>query len=917
MSYLTICIEFVNPNIAMGHIKDARACYTTSDTVPPFGENFVLYPGRKRNPLDTGRSNVTVYDNVIIEDSLSDLSFDQGIHTFSTFENPQTFSFQVVDFDNAYNYITKTQKLSGRVLVKYSTEDSDYPVALLDLYSVTVSNGIATFECDSVSSWNDNQISGNVFYGDIQNKELKKSYTETLQIYPNPIAVRKVEDGRFPEQYVVGAQGVPSITIYDVIAYNTVYKNCSSNTWRIYLDLPYDIFNSDVVNLSNHSGKTIKVAVVDGKGVGSSYFGKLHLDINGNQLLGYYIEFDMNFSDSPEIETFTRNYFDKEIVVSKIDSSTHVELFFEYNVYDMESLDISDINDISIIDDQGFLRNIPSTLLVFEDGKLKIPTGSTITYKACIPLRLKDFTTSVNSSVGYLFNGDPVNPIGSNIITTAQADTIINDYNTDTFVGTQMNNAYNIGSYLFYTFDIGDVDSNLSIYRNAKKYVLNGKLEAVSLAGSINLGVKYRWFDKDSSGIDVPFEYDSTNTAIDYPVKTFVGTDKRWFTLNRDVINKTYTGIVSGGEDYISNKIELNISEDSDELRSLGLFIFQNGLGVHNIRLYDLNICAEFSYKISEGSKIYVSLKGTHPKAGLTDLGEIIADLYTSAVNGAATAVSQTQMGTASFVNTFSNSRKAIADLISESPYCLHEQVSNGMDGTDFYYYKSLIPSPTWQYTSFAIENLPIIDVKSVVINDDWVNTIRLTSGDSYYQLGTNTEDGALFRDSNSSWYITNTNEYNLATSKSFNSDGVIKNIEKELKYIVHPNSLTYQTDVFGRPFGTTMIPFGKSYKCKFTAPLNADILFLIFNTYAGGRFIITSHPALFNNSQCVMRINKMDVSFQEQTVDFECFIYEIRDNPEEANFTLWFDSPFQDYTDKIQDNMNNGNDADWYVGAF
>lgn len=912
MSYLTICIEFVNPNIAMGHIKDARACYTTSDTVPPFGENFVLYPGRKRNPLDTGRSNVTVYDNVIIEDSLSDLSFDQGINTFSTFENPQTFSFQVVDFDNAYNYITKTQKLSGRVLVKYSTEDSDYPVALLDLYSVTVSNGIATFECDSVSSWNDNQISGNVFYGDIQNKELKKSYTETLQIYPNPIAVRKVEDGRFPEQYVVGAPLVPSITIYEVIAYNTVYKNCSSNTWRIYLDLPYDIFNSDVVNLSNHSGKTIKVAVVDGKGVGSSYFGKLHLDINGNQLLGYYIEFDMNFRDSPEIETFTRNYFDKEIVVSKIDSSTHVELFFEYNVYDMESLDISDINDISIIDDQGVLRNIPSTLLVFEDGKLKIPTGSTITYKAEVPLIL-DYSSANLYSGDYTDEGSP--------LSIAEANAIVNDHNSNTFVGSRFIGIPGESNYMFYDFKIGDIASNLSKFKNADKYVLNGKIESVPTEGSQELSFHYRWFDNNELPARSPFEYTVDNQPVNHPIKAFTNSDGKWYTLNRTFINATYSGNVSGGENYTANQIELDLTEDSDEIKSLGLFIVHLPLPLigskSNIRLYDLNICAEFSYKISEGSKIYISLKGTHPKAGLTDLGEIIADLYTSAVNGAATAVSQTQMGTASFVNTFSNSRKAIADLISESPYCLHEQVSNGMDGTDFYYYKSLIPSPTWQYTSFAIENLPIIDVKSVVINDDWVNTIRLTSGDSYYQLGTNTEDGALFRDPNNSWYITNTNEYNLATSKSFNSDGVIKNIDKELKYIVHPNSLAYQTDVFGRPFGTTMIPFGKSYKCKFTAPLNADILFLIFNTYAGGRFIITSHPALFNNSQCVMRINKMDVSFQEQTVDFECFIYEIRDNPEEANFTLWFDSPFQDYTDKIQDNMNNGNDADWYVGAF
>jgi hypothetical protein len=60
-----------------------------------------------------------------------------------------------------------------------------------------------------------------------------------------------------------------------------------------------------------------------------------------------------------------------------------------------------------------------------------------------------------------------------------------------------------------------------------------------------------------------------------------------------------------------------------------------------------------------------------------------------------------------------------------------------------------------------------------------------------------------------------------------------------------------------------------------------------------------------------------MDINFQEQIVEFECFIYEIRDNIEEGSFTLWFDSPFVDYVDKIQDQLNNGNDDDWYVGIF
>jgi hypothetical protein len=251
--------------------------------------------------------------------------------------------------------------------------------------------------------------------------------------------------------------------------------------------------------------------------------------------------------------------------------------------------------------------------------------------------------------------------------------------------------------------------------------------------------------------------------------------------------------------------------------------------------------------------------------------------------------------------------------LASESPYSLYEKVNETISGSDILYKKELIPSHTWQYSIMGLENLPIIDIKSVSINEEWINTIKITSGDSFYQLGKFTEP---YRDTNTEWIITNSGPYNIDAAGSYINDGVIKNINKELKYIVDPNTLVYHIDDLGRPLGTTRIPFGKTYKCKFTSPLNIDILYLIHSN-SQLRFLITSHPELFNNSTCVMRINKMDINFQEQVVEFECFIYEIRSNSNQVDFTLWFDSPFQDYTDKIQDNMNNGNDGDWYVGIL
>lgn len=910
MAHLTICIEFSNPNVVMGHIKDSRVCYATSNTGGLFPKNFVLYTGRKKNPNDTSRGSVKVYENVIIEDTLSELSFDQGIKIFSSFENPQTFKFQIVDFDGAYNYITKNQSLSGRILLQYSIENSEYTIALLDLYSVTVSNGIVTFECDSVSSWNDDTTTTNVFYGDIVNKKLENKTTESFEIYNKPIAVRKIDDGRLPAVFEYIPQGSSTTISADTFkAYNTIYKKTALDTWIMYLDIIDNPLDASQNLLRSYIDKQVTASIVDGKGIGSTYIGTLIQTYDqGITTLGYAIEFDLAKQDGPEIEEIT--YVNGNPVVPKIDISTHIKLIIDYTVYDIGSLDISNIESIQIKNDLDKFVSLPKSLIIFENGKLKIPNNYQLNYTASIPLHLEDFTTSVVSNFDNLYDSS------SNQLTIPQAESIINDNNTDTYISTYITNAYGVGSYLYFTFSIGDSTSNLSMFKNAVKYVLSGKLEVVNTVGEINYDVKYRWFDNNTN--NVPFEYTDTNLPAEYPVTTLNTSNKQWYTLNRYVINRTYTGNVSGNENYYVNKVELTVSEDSDELRTLGLYVFNRAGGASTLRLYEMNICAEFSYKLSNTSDLYLTLNNTHPKANIKDLGYIIADIYTSATNGEAssTLVRNTTMGAASFINTFTNKRKAISELISESPYCLHEQAGRAMEGTDFFYYKALIPSHTWQYSSLSLENLPIIDVKSVSVNDDWINTIRLTSGDTYYQLGKNTEDGEFFRDTNSEWLIINSDKYNLKTSESFNNDGALKNNKKELKYITNPNSLVYQTDVFGRPYGTTMIPYGKNWKTKFTVPLNIDIVFNLRSFYID-RFIITSHPELFNNSTCVMRINKMDINFQEQIVEFECFIYEIRANPEQIDFTLWFDSPFQDFTDKIQDNMNNGNDSDWYVGVF
>lgn len=921
MAYLTICIEFSNPNVVMGHIKDSRVCYSTSNNGGLFPKNFVLYTGRKKNPAATGRGSVKVYENVIIEDTLSELSFDQGIKTFSTFENPQTFKFQIIDFDGAYNYITKNQSLSGRILLQYTIENSEYTIALLDLYSVTVSNGIVTFECDSVSSWNDDTTTTNVFYGDIVNKKLENKTTESFEIYNKPIAVRKVDDFRLPEVFVYIPQGSSTTITADTFeAFKTIYKKAASNIWVMYLDIKDNPLDPSQNLLRSYVNKQVTASIVDGKGVGSTYIGTLIQTYDqGITTLGYAIEFDLVKQDGPELEDVT--YVTGNPIVPKIDISTHIKLIVDYTVYDIGSIDISNIESIQIKNDLDKFVSIPKNLVIFENGKLKIPNNYELNYKVSIPLHLEDFTTSTPSNLAKLYNGDRT---GSNEIDISTAESIINDSNTDTFVSTIMGPEFNSGGYLFYTFSIGDESSNLSMFKNADRYVLNGKLQSVRVTGEYNsnLNVSYKWFDNTDVGDNIPFEYSIDNKEIYYPITDFTLTDNKWYTLNRYVINRTYTGTVSGDESYIGNNNELTIGEDSDELRTLGLYIFRNdpsiSNNIYNIRLYEMNICAEFSYKLSNSSDLYITLNNTHPKANIKDLGDIIADIYTSATNGEAssTLVRNTTMGEASFINTFTNKRKAISELISESPYCLHEQTGSGMEGTDFFYYKALIPSHTWQYSSLSLENLPIIDVKSVSVNDDWINTIRLTSGDTYYQLGKNTEDGEFFRDTNSEWLIINSDKYNIKTSESFNNDGVIKNVEKELKYITNPNSLVYNVDVFGRPYGTTMIPYGKNYKTKFTVPLNIDIVFNL-RSFFNDRFIITSHPELFNNSTCVMRINKMDINFQDQIVEFECLIYEIISNPEQIDFTLWFDSPFQDFTDKIQDNMNNGNDGDWYVGVF
>jgi hypothetical protein len=295
-------------------------------------------------------------------------------------------------------------------------------LGLLDLYAVTVNNGIVTFECDSVSSWSDLTTTKDIFYGKIVDKELSNGYNETFKIYNTPIAIRKVEDYRFPDAYVYSPPGQPFvISATSYTAYNTVYKKASENLWIMYLEIVDNAFDTEQTLLRQYIGKQVTATIVDGKGVGSKYIGTLiNVYDQGITSVGYGIEFDLKQQDGPELENVTSppgiNVLGFDLTISKIDSSSHIQIGVDYTVYEIGDVDSSDISSIKLKNDNGDLVSIPSNIIIFEDNKIKIPNDYLLNYKVSIPLNLEDFTTSTQSTVGYLYNGDVAMPIGSNQI---------------------------------------------------------------------------------------------------------------------------------------------------------------------------------------------------------------------------------------------------------------------------------------------------------------------------------------------------------------------------------------------------------------------------------------------------------------------------------------------------------------------
>lgn len=881
MAYLTISIEFANSKIAFGHIKDSRVSYTTRNAA--FPKNFVLYPGRWVG--SNGRGTFNAIPDVLIEDSIGELSIDSGIQYFSALDYKQ-FSFSIVD-DGTYKFLTKNQNLSGRVLITYTTEselvglDTEYPISILDLYSVVYDNGIVKFDCDTVSSWDDNSDNEVSIYGNITNKKLEKLDPENILLWPVPISLKDVYDGRFQN---------------DNFAFNTNYKKTSSKLCRIRLDLK-ESFTPEYDLIKQYVDKFVKIECVDGKGVGKKYSGKLTRIILPLESTMYYaLEFPFNLSSLPDVEELSSDNF-----VLVHDSSSNFKISSDYVVYSVGDISLSDIESLKFTNSDGLQISIPPSSVILENGKLKIPNDYELNYKAEIPLTLTDFTSTSQSTVANLYDGDFD---FTNQISIDQANSIINDHNSNTFVGTLINNSYGIGSYCFFTFEIGNSESNLSLYKNASKYVLNGKVE-LEPTGSQNVQMAYKWLD--IAGTNDPFEFNSSNVAISYPIKTFTASDTKWYTLNRYSINETYTGTISGGENYLKDKIELSLTEDSDEVKKLAIFFYVNANATSKVRLYDLNICSEFSYKFNSSSELFISLKNTHPGASISDISEIIAAEYGKKTEQPTVSP---LLGSASGIITGSNSRKILQELISETPCSFSEKIDSNLINGDFYYFRFLKNYYTIASTNFDLIDLPLIEIKSVSVNDDWYNTVKITSGDAFYVVG-KTDDPLV--DTNTSWTIASNTHYNQKAEESFQNNGVIKSINKELKYITDLNSLLSISNDKTEAYWS----FVKQYTCKCTAPINIDILYKIFSIFDNSAVIKISHPGLFDNAIVTMRINKMDINFQEQIVTFECDIFDIQYNPEDVDFTLWFDSPFQDYTDKIQDQLNNNNDDDWYVGIL
>jgi len=896
MAYLTLCVEFSNLNISFGHIRDARAAYTTNTVGSP--HSFALYPNRWRN--ENSRGTITSIPSVVIEDSLDPLSFDQGIKFFSTIENPTTFSFSIVDLDKTYAYLTKNQTLSGKVLIKYGQDTgaaepsiTEYVVALLDIYAVTYNNGIVKFECDSVSSWKDlTNLYQTKFFGTIVDKEITKDSTEELVLYSTPVHITQINDGRLP----LFNGGAVTKQFF-----NTVYVAAGAGKTRIYLQLFESVFDTELPTLKKYLGKTVILKVVDGKGVGQEFVGTLGRRDFFND---YYLEIDHRKATPPR----TVEVNDTEKVVD-LDRSSYCIFTLARTIFDIADLDQSDITSIKT-EINGQMVEIPRDYITFEEGRM-IFNSTESQYHIALPLSFKGWENDIGSSpVNKLTSGDF--DFDKPALSESEVTAIINDPNLDTFVGFSINNSYSIDSTIRFYFDIAEAPLPyvFSNFNNATSYVLNGKIQS-ELKGSLeqSIDLSYKWVD-NRYGVYQDIEYDSGNYPISYPVKQFTASSQNWFTINRNALNVEYTGTVSAGEDFYTDQIKLELGDEAEIIKDLKLTFTKLDAGSSTlVRIYNLNIDAEYSLNMQGIDKVYITLNSNHPGSDFTTIPTIINKLYRDNVPGETTLTEMDQVPATLVLDKADNIRNIIGELASETNCCLYEGIDSLIQYSDFYYYKRLYAAKTWDYSTSVLSNYPISDIKSIEVNSYWANTMRLTTDDYYYQIG---KISAPLYDSNDLKFVSSNDtllgRYNDLTENSFQNDGSIVNIDKSIKYSTSIEMLLGS----GSGNRTPAIKIGKTNIVKFVAPINTDILF-----YLRSRFIKTSHPDLFDNSVVTMRINKMDIDFHSQEIVFECFILDIQPNPEQVDFVLWFESPFMLYSDKVQDNMNNGNSGDWYVGLL
>jgi hypothetical protein len=622
MSYITLCVEFSNPGLAIGHIKDARAAYTTNSVAPPVGINFVLYPLRWKNETDA-RGNVPVQVNKLIEDSISPLSLDQGINYFSTFENPQTFSFSLIDDDRTYYFATRNQALSGKVLIKYRASfngaEVEYDIGLLDIYSIVVENGIAKFDCDSVASWSDQKSDTTLtFFGDIVDEKLPISYKEEKLLYQAPLPIVSIEDGRLP----LFNGGVQTKLFFD-----TPYTVGAPGYTKIHTSLVYNASDASQELLRKYIGSPVLFTVIDGKGVGTECFGTLKLT---EFFSYYYLEVNHRKATPPKIISVN----DTEYVVD-LDRSSYIEIGIASNVFDLGGLVPSNIKSVKIEVD-GHKLTVPKDYLAFQ-GNNMILKATQDKYHIALPIILEDFSTyNASTSIGYLTDGDF--DIGKPALTYGEANAILADNNVDNFIATQMNNGYGVGSGIRFVFRIDDSggDYVYSKFNNASKYVLNGKIQAANVGApsqNRNISMGYEMV----TGADGAYQsvaYDAGNYPITSNIISFTDSVENWFTLNRYVVNNEYVGVISAGENFYTNQVDLELGERSEDLKKIRLSFNVNSAATTSIRLYNLNIDAEFSVDTRSIDAVYITLNDNHPGASLNTVDKIIDDLYTSNVPG-------------------------------------------------------------------------------------------------------------------------------------------------------------------------------------------------------------------------------------------------------------------------------------------